>query len=75
MFVNDIRQENLDDAVRMGVGSSDIVPVGKSIREWIEENGWSSQILIVAGFVGTAQTFSDAQHIAINVQIPFRTDQ
>jgi propanol-preferring alcohol dehydrogenase len=65
VFVSDVKQENLDDAVRIGVGSSDIVPVGKSIREWVEENGWSSKISIVADFVGTAQTFSDAQHIGM----------
>lgn len=63
VFVSDVKQENLDDAVKIGVSKSDVVPVGKSIREWVEENGWSGKISVVADFVGTAQTFSDAQHI------------
>lgn len=65
VFVSDIKQENLDDAVKIGVNPSDIVPVKKNIREWVEENGWSGKISIVADFVGTAQTFSDAQHIGV----------
>ncbi|KAF1356073.1 GroES-like protein [Lizonia empirigonia] len=63
VFVSDVKQENLDDAVRIGISNSDIVPVGAKIREWVEENGWSGKISVVADFVGTAQTFSDAQHI------------
>lgn len=65
VFVSDVKQENLDDAERIGVDKADIVPIGKSIREWVEENGWSGKISVVADFVGTAQTFSDAQHIGI----------
>ncbi|OSS52223.1 hypothetical protein B5807_01891 [Epicoccum nigrum] len=63
VFVSDVKQENLDDAMKIGVDPADIVPVGKSIREWVMESGWSGKISIVADFVGTAQTFSDAQHI------------
>ena len=63
VFVSDVKQDNLDDAMKMGVDPVDIVPVGKSIREWVVESGWSGKISIVADFVGTAQTFSDAQHI------------
>lgn len=63
VFVSDVKQDNLDDAMKIGVDPVDIVPVGKSIREWVVESGWSGKISIVADFVGTAQTFSDAQHI------------
>jgi propanol-preferring alcohol dehydrogenase len=63
VLVSDVKQDNLSEAVKVGVNISDVVPVGKSIRDWVEENGWSGKISIVADFVGTAQTFSDAQHI------------
>jgi propanol-preferring alcohol dehydrogenase len=66
VFVSDVKQDNLDDAVNIGVEKSDIVPVGKNIREWVEEKGWSGKISVVADFVGTAQTFSDAQHIGMH---------
>lgn len=66
VLVSDVKQENLDDAVRIGISNSDIVPVGAKIREWVEGNGWSGKISVVADFVGTAQTFSDAQHIGID---------
>jgi propanol-preferring alcohol dehydrogenase len=65
VFVSDVKQDNLDDAVKIGVDKADIVPVGKNIREWVEENDWSGKISVVADFVGTAQTFSDAQHIGM----------
>lgn len=63
VLVSDVKQENLDEAVRIGIKRDDIVPVGKSIREWVQENGWTGKISVVADFVGTAQTFNDAQHI------------
>lgn len=66
VFVSDVKQENLDDAVKIGVDKADIVPVGESITEWVERNGWSGKISVVADFVGTAQTFSDAQHIGMD---------
>lgn len=69
VFVSDVKQDNLDDAVKIGVSKSDIVPVGKNIREWVEENGWSGKISVVADFVGTAQTFSDAQHIGMHCRL------
>lgn len=72
VLVSDVKQENLDDAVRIGISNSDIVPVGAKIREWVEGNGWSGKISVVADFVGTAQTFSDAQHIGID---PFFSSQ
>ncbi len=65
VLVSDVKQENLNDAAKIGVSKADIVPVGKSIRDWVDENGWSDKISIVADFVGTEQTFSDAQHIGM----------
>jgi len=63
VLVSDVKQENLDAAVALGVPKEDIVPVGVGIQEWVRENSWTGKISIVADFVGTAQTFSDAQHI------------
>ncbi|KAF2820575.1 GroES-like protein [Ophiobolus disseminans] len=63
VLVSDVKQENLDAAVELGVPKEDCVPVGKGVREWVEESGWQGKISVVADFVGTAQTFSDAQHI------------
>lgn len=63
VLVSDIKQENLDAAQALGVPASDIVPINKSIREWVSKNNWTGKIDVVADFVGTKQTFSDAQHI------------
>ncbi|KAL6708930.1 hypothetical protein ACN47E_002337 [Coniothyrium glycines] len=63
VFVSDVKQENLDDAIGLGVSQEDVVPVGKNIREWVRENGRDGMISVTADFVGTEQTFSDAQHI------------
>lgn len=63
VFVSDVKQENLDEAVKIGVREEDVVPVGANVREWVEEKGWTGRISVVADFVGMAQTFSDAQHI------------
>lgn len=63
VFVSDVKQENLDEAMKIGVSSEDVVPVGKNIIEWVQEHGWTGKVSVTADFVGTAQTFSDAQHI------------
>lgn len=63
VLVSDVKQENLDEAIKIGVPNEDVVPVGRNIRDWVLENGWVGKISITADFVGTAQTFSDAQHI------------
>ncbi|KAI8940649.1 hypothetical protein NX059_001919 [Plenodomus lindquistii] len=63
VFVSDVKQENLDEATKIGVPNEDIVPIGKNIPEWVQEHGWTGKISVTADFVGTAQTFSDAQHI------------
>lgn len=64
VLVSDIKQENLNEAMEIGVDKKDIVPIGKDIREWVQENGWTGKIDITADFVGTKQTFSDAQYIS-----------
>jgi propanol-preferring alcohol dehydrogenase len=63
VIVSDIRDAALQAAVELGVSQDDIVPVGKSVTEFVEERGLNGQIDTVADFVGMKQTFSDAQHI------------
>jgi len=61
IIVCDIRQECLEEAAKLGVPRSDIVPIGKSPVEFVEEN--DLKIDTVLDFVGTHQTFHDAQDI------------
>ncbi len=64
VIVSDIKQQRLDEAIKLGIPEADIVPVGKSPVEFVTERG----LLIdtVADFVGTHQTFDDAQNIGMS---------
>ena len=71
VIISDIRQQRLDEAVRLGIPEADIVPVGKSPVEFVKERG----LLIdtVADFVGTHQTFDDAQDIGmLLLSVPYQ---
>ncbi|PKS08505.1 hypothetical protein jhhlp_004889 [Lomentospora prolificans] len=61
IIVCDVRQECLDEAAKIGVPASDIVPIGKSPVEFVQEN--DLKIDTVLDFVGTHQTFDDSQEI------------
>lgn len=63
VIVSDIRQERLDAAAELGIPPDDIVPVGKSVQEFIAENGLQNKIDATLDFVGEKQTFEDAQEI------------
>lgn len=63
VIVSDIRQELLDEAQKLGIPSRDLVPVGTPPQQFIAENDLSGKIDTVLDFVGTHQTFEDAQHI------------
>ena len=63
VIISDIRQDLLNEAEHLGIPSSDIVPVGTSPQSFVIENGLSGKIDTVLDFVGTHQTFEDAQHI------------
>ena len=63
VIISDIRQDLLSEAQHLGIPSSDIVPVGTSPQDFILENGLFGKIDTVLDFVGTHQTFEDAQHI------------
>lgn len=63
VIISDIRQELLDEAKHLGIPPSDLVPVGTSPQDFVIENGLSGKIDTVLDFVGTHQTFEDAQHI------------
>ncbi|KAG8631352.1 hypothetical protein KVT40_000492 [Elsinoe batatas] len=61
VIVSDIRQQCLDEAIALGIPEADIVPIGKSPAQFVAEAGLD--IDTVLDFVGTHQTFEDAQHI------------
>jgi propanol-preferring alcohol dehydrogenase len=63
VVVSDVRQERLDEAIRIGVPKEDVVPAGKSIQDFVKENGLQGKIDVTVDFVGKHQTFQDAQHI------------
>ena len=63
VIVSDIRQERLEEAARWGVPREDLVPAGKSVQEYVRENGLQVKIDTTLDFVGTNQTFQDAQSI------------
>jgi propanol-preferring alcohol dehydrogenase len=63
VIVSDIRQERLDAAAELGIPRDDIVPVDKSVPEFVIERGLSNKIDATLDFVGEKQTFEDAQHI------------
>ncbi|KAJ5178487.1 uncharacterized protein N7500_001186 [Penicillium coprophilum] len=63
VIVSDLRQEKLDAALKLGVPLEDIVPVGKSVQDFVKENGLQGKIDTVLEFVGSHQTCQDAQHI------------
>ncbi|KAJ5275283.1 Short-chain dehydrogenase/reductase SDR [Penicillium chrysogenum] len=63
VIVSDIRQERLEEAARWGVPREDLVPAGKSVQEYVRENGLQGKIDTTLDFVGTNQTFQDAQSI------------
>ncbi|KAF2463892.1 GroES-like protein [Lindgomyces ingoldianus] len=63
VIVSDIKQENMDEAKKLGVPEQDLVPVGRSVRKFVEEKGLVGKIDTVADFAGTQETFEDAQYI------------
>jgi propanol-preferring alcohol dehydrogenase len=63
VIVSDLRQEKLDAALKLGVLPTDIVPVGKSVQDFIQESDLQGKIDTVLEFVGKHQTFQDALHI------------
>ncbi|CAG7967667.1 unnamed protein product [Penicillium nalgiovense] len=63
VIVSDIRQERLEEAVKWGVPRRDLVPAGKSVQEFVRENALQGKIDTTLDFVGTHQTFQDAQNI------------
>ncbi|KAJ5436691.1 Short-chain dehydrogenase/reductase SDR [Penicillium cf. griseofulvum] len=63
VIVSDIRQERLEEAARFGVPRQDLVPAGKSVQDFVRENGLQGKIDTTLDFVGTHQTFQDAQNI------------
>jgi alcohol dehydrogenase, propanol-preferring len=67
VVVSDIRQERLDAAAELGVPQDDIVPVGKSVQDFVSEKGLRNKIDATLDFVGEKQTFEDAQEIGRSI--------
>ncbi|KIW37462.1 uncharacterized protein PV06_10501 [Exophiala oligosperma] len=63
VIVSDIRQELLDEAIKIGVPSTDAIPAGKSVQEFLEARGLFGKIDTTLDFVGKHQTFTDAQQV------------
>lgn len=70
VIVSDVREETLIEAAKLGVPQQDIVPVGMSITEFVQDRGLEDTIDTVADFVGTKQTFDDAQNIGKLTKFP-----
>jgi alcohol dehydrogenase, propanol-preferring len=70
IIVSDVRQGCLDAAVKLGIPKSDVVPVGKSIQDFVKENNLEEKIDTTLDFVGVNQTFEDAQHIGLFFPLP-----
>jgi propanol-preferring alcohol dehydrogenase len=63
VIVSEINPDLVKAAVELGIPESDIVPVGKSLVDFIQESGLYGKVDTVLDFVGKHQTFEDAQHI------------
>ncbi|KAK1843899.1 hypothetical protein CCHR01_13446 [Colletotrichum chrysophilum] len=63
VVVSDIRPEILEEAAAIGVSKSDLVPVGEPVQKFVTDKGLTGKIDAVLDFVGTHQTFEDAQQI------------
>lgn len=63
VIVSDVREHLLQEAAAIGVPIQDLVPVGKHVQDFVIEQGLTGKIDTVLDFVGTHQTFEDAQHI------------
>ena len=63
VIVADIRQERLDEAAQLGIPKEDLVPTGAPVQEFVKEKHLEGKIDTVLDFVGTHQTFEDAQNI------------
>ncbi|KFY21847.1 hypothetical protein V493_07051 [Pseudogymnoascus sp. VKM F-4281 (FW-2241)] len=61
VIISDVKEELLEEAAKIGVPRGDIVPVGKSPAAFVVEHGL--HIDTTLDFVGTHQTFNDAQQI------------
>ena len=67
LYVSDVRQGPLDEAVKLGLPGENVVPAGEDVRKWVVEKGLENKIDIVVDFAGAQQTFSDAEVIGKSV--------
>lgn len=67
VIVSDTRESTLAEAIKLGIPPEDIVPIGTSVQQYILKNNLQDSIDTVADFVGTQQTFNDAQNIGMTL--------
>ncbi|KAK5203003.1 hypothetical protein LTR96_011108 [Exophiala xenobiotica] len=63
VIVSDVRQERLDEAIKIGVPKEDAIPAAKPVQDFLREAGLLGKIDTTLDFVGKHQTFQDAQNI------------
>lgn len=63
LFVSDVRQGPLEEAIKLGLPAENAVPVGTSVQEFCKEKDIFGKIDITVDFAGSQQTFSDAEQI------------
>ncbi|KAH8898226.1 N-benzyl-3-pyrrolidinol dehydrogenase [Thozetella sp. PMI_491] len=63
VIISEINQDLLDAAEAMGIPKEDLAPAKSLPTEFVKEAGLEEKIDVVIDFVGTHQTFSDAQRI------------
>lgn len=63
VLVSDLREDLLQEVVTLGVPTGDVVPAGRAVASFVEACGLAGKIDTVFDFVGSHQTFEDAQHI------------
>ncbi|PSR80535.1 chaperonin 10-like protein [Coniella lustricola] len=63
VIVSDLRENLLKDAAKLGIPKADLIFPGQPVQEFVNRNGLAGKIDTVLDFVGTHQTFEDAQQI------------
>lgn len=63
VVASDVRPGVLRAAAALGVPEGDLVPAGEGVQGFVEARGLVGRVDTVLDFVGTKQTFEDAQQI------------
>lgn len=75
VIVSDLRETLLNDAAKLGIPETDLIFPGQSVQEFVNRHGLAGKIDTVLDFVGTHQTFEDAQQIGMCRGLEIRIDE